>query len=92
MPIEVHCDDGDILTKGASKYQIGICGFIPGKANVGSKDKSYLVVIPIDWDSGRALMVETSRYAGEIQAAFRGFDTARFLKSMLSGMLFGNEI
>ena len=35
-------------------------------------------------------MVETSSYAWEIRAAFRGFVTARFLKSILSELLFGN--
>ena len=37
------------------------------------------------------LRVETSSYAGEIQAAFRGFDTVLFLRSLLAGLLIGNE-
>ena len=36
-------------------------------------------------------MVATSRYSGEIQAAFHVGDTARFFKCMLYGILFGNE-
>ena len=39
MAIEVHCDDGDILTKWEGKAQIGICGFTPEKANGGIKIK-----------------------------------------------------
>ena len=27
MALKVHCDDGDILTKGESKPKNGICGF-----------------------------------------------------------------
>ena len=36
-------------------------------------------------------MVETYRCAGKIHAAFYGFDTSRFFKSMLSGLLIGSE-
>ena len=35
-------------------------------------------------------MAATSSYAVEIQAAYRGFDTARFLKITLSEFLYGN--
>ena len=31
IEIEVHCDDGQILTKAGSRAQIGICGFIRNK-------------------------------------------------------------
>ena len=47
--------------------------------------------IPLEWDSGGSLGVMTSSYAGEIEAAFRGFDTSRFLKSMISELTYGNE-
>ena len=43
--------------------------------------------MPVAWTCGGGLMVETSSYAGGIQASFRGFDTARFLKSMLDVLL-----
>ena len=33
----------------------------------------------------------TSSYAGEIQAIFYGRDASRYLKSILSELLFGNE-
>ena len=38
MAIEVHCDDGVILTKGG-KAQIGICVFVREKTNGADKDK-----------------------------------------------------
>ena len=40
--------------------------------------------ISISWPIGGSHTVETSSYAGEIQAAFYGFDTDRFLKSLVS--------
>ena len=36
-------------------------------------------------------MVATSSYTGGIQDAFHGYDTARFLKSLLAELLRGNE-
>ena len=54
------------------------------------KDKSYLGGIPIAWPGGGVLAVATSSYAGEIQAAYHGFDTSRYLKSTISELLFGN--
>ena len=36
-------------------------------------------------------MAETTSYAGELQAAFRGCDTARSLKSLLAELLTGGE-
>ena len=36
-------------------------------------------------------MVETYRCAGKIHAAFYGFDTSRFFKSLVDGLLFGND-
>ena len=57
---------------------------------MGNIDKSYMGGIPIDWDSGGSLEVSTSSHSCEIQDAFRGFDTARFLQSMVDGLLFGN--
>ena len=36
-------------------------------------------------------MAATSSYAVEIQAAYRGFDTSRFVKSALSEIMSGNE-
>ena len=46
--------------------------------------------ISISWSSRKSHRVATSIYAGEIQALFYGFDTARFLKEMLSELFFGN--
>ena len=37
------------------------------------------------------LKASISSYAGVIQAAFHGFDTARFLQNTSAGFLFGNE-
>ena len=54
----------------------------------GGKEKSYLGGIPIAWTRGGSLRIETSSYEGEIQAARRGFDTARFLESTLGEILF----
>ena len=34
--------------------------------------------------------VSASSHAGEIQAAYRDCDTARFLKSLVAGLLFAN--
>ena len=103
MAIEVHCENGDILTKGWGKYQVGIFGFIGGESNESNADKSYIGGTPIAWTSvgcgvglvggGGAwgcLGVETSSCAGEIQASYRGPDTDRFFKSILSELLFGN--
>ena len=36
-------------------------------------------------------MVATSSYAGEIRDAFHVLDTARYLKSLVYAVLFGNE-
>ena len=35
--------------------------------------------------------MEASSYAGEIQAAFHGFDTDRFLKTSIAELVCGNE-
>ena len=90
MANEVHCDDGDILSKGAGKSQIVISGFTREETNGGTKGKSYIRGIRIAWYSAGSLTVETSTYEGEIQAASRGFDSSRFLKSMSDELLFGN--
>ena len=37
------------------------------------------------------LRLSTFIHAGEMQALFRGFSTARSLKSLLEGLLVGNE-
>ena len=81
---------GCILTKGGGKAKIGIFGLIREKVSGRDKEKIYLFGIPISWASGESLGISTSSYAGEIQAAFRGLDTPRFLKSTLSEFLFGN--
>ena len=44
---------------------------------------------PIARTSGGSLRGATSRYAGEIQAAFQGSDTSSVLKSTLSGLWIG---
>ena len=41
------------------------------------KDKTYIGASPIDWHIADSLSVSTSSYAGELQAALRGFDTPR---------------
>ena len=38
------------------------------------------------------LRVETSSYSGKIEDSFLGFDTARFVKSTLYGLVSGNGI
>ena len=91
MGIGVHRDDGNILSKGAGRSHIEICGFNREEAHGRNKDKSRLGGIPIVWDIGASLRGSTSSYGGEIQSAFRGFDTARFVKSTLSGLICGNE-
>ena len=56
MAIEVHCDDGRILSKGGGKAKIGICSFIREKLNKENKDKSNIRVSPIaraSWGSIR---------------------------------------
>ena len=60
------------------------------RINNGNKDEAYLGWIPISRSIGRSPMVETSSYPGEIHSAFRGFDTARFLKKSSSGVFFRN--
>ena len=39
MAIEVHGDDGNILTQGGSTEEIGICGFLIEKAHKENIDK-----------------------------------------------------
>ena len=56
-----------------------------------NRDKACLCEIPMAWSSGGNLGVSTSGYAVELLSAFRGFDKAPFLKSLLGGLLFGNE-
>ena len=90
IEIEVHCDAGQILTKTGSRAQIGICGFIRNKIKWGTKTRTYIPVIAISWPSSKSPRVATSSYAGEIQALFYGFDTARFVKEMSSELHFGN--
>ena len=89
MAIEVHCDEGNILTNGGSRAQIRIFGESREKVNVGNKEKNYLGGIPIYRPIWGSLRVETSRYAGKIQDVCRGSDAARFLKST-SAELYGN--
>ena len=62
--------------------QIGWHYWFPSeKVNIRNKDKTYLVGIPIAWSTGGILTGGwTSSYACEIQAAFRCFGDARFLK------------
>ena len=77
MAIDAHCDACGILTKGGIISHIGICGFLMDSVNGGvGKYKNCTCAIPIDWSGGGGLMVETSSYTGEIQDAFRGFDTS----------------
>ena len=90
LEIEAHCDDGQILTKTGSRAQIGICGFIRAKITEQNKNQQFHKGIAISWSSSKSPRVATSSYAGEIQALFYGFDTARFLKEMLAELLFGN--
>ena len=46
VSVEVHRDDGDILTKG-DKAEIGILGPLKEKVDERSKYKAYLGRIPI---------------------------------------------
>ena len=90
LEIEVHCDDGRILTKAGSRAQIGICGFIRNKITEQSKSRQFRTGVAISWPSSNSPRAAKSSYAGGIQALFYGFDTARFPKEMLAGFLFGN--
>ena len=42
MAIDVHCEAGNILTKGGRKSQSGIFGFPIGEIIGGNKDKHYI--------------------------------------------------
>ena len=64
--------------------------FLRENARERNKDKTSPVGTPIAWRSGDILRVSKSIYEGEIQDAFPGFDTARFLKRSPSGLLFRN--
>ena len=46
--------------------------------------------IPISRSSSKSPRVSTSRYLGKSKHCFYGFDTARSIKDMLGGLLFGN--
>ena len=65
--------------------------FLSEKVNADNKDDPFLVGVPISWTSGKRHTAATSSYSDEIQAAFYGFDTARFLKNLVAELLFGNE-
>ena len=54
---------------------------------MGGKDKSYLVRIPISRTIAKIQTVEKSSYAWKIQASFHGFDTGRYIKSILDELL-----
>ena len=90
LEIEVHCDAGQILTKTGSRDQIGIFGFIRAKITEQDKNQQFHKGIAISRPSSKSPRAATPSYAGEIQALFYGFDTARFIKEMLSELLFGN--
>ena len=53
---------------------------------MAGKEKSYLWRTPNSVDYWGRLRVATSSCEGEASDAFRGGDTARFLKSMLRGV------
>ena len=73
ISIGAHCDAGEIMIKKGSNAQIGICCSLGWDIKESHNGKTYLGGIPISWTSGGgSLMVETSIYAGEIKAAFRG--------------------
>ena len=54
------------------------------------KNCEYRDGIPVAWSIGGSHRAETSIYDGAIGAIFYGFDKASFLKSLLSGIIFGN--
>ena len=87
---EVHCDARNILTDGGGRAKVGIGGFTREKINGRNKDNFYLGGVPRAWATG-SLRAGTPSYAVDIQSAFHGFDTDRFLKSMLAELLLGNE-
>ena len=85
IEIEVHFDAGQILTKAGSRAQLGICGFIRSKITETDKNENLHTGIAISWSSSKGPRAATSSYAGEIQALFYGFDTARSVKEMSGG-------
>ena len=76
IAIEVLRDACDILTKWGMRRSV--CAAPQRKVNDRNKDKTYLLGAPIAWSIGGSLTVATSSFAGELQAVFRGCDTARF--------------
>lgn len=91
IAIEVHCESGEIMNKKGSREQIGICGFLRRRRGrrVGGRNKDlvHLEGIPIALNIGKRPMVSASSYYSGILAAFLGFATARFLRSLLVGLL-----
>ena len=91
IAIALHCDAGEIMTNQGIRAKIGICGAPGRKGNGGNKNDVYLGGIPIDFSSGKGPWVATSSCAGEIHSAFYSCNTARFLKNLATGLIFGKE-
>ena len=80
IPIETHCDAGQILTKAGGRAQIGICGFMRSQKLNFSEVGEFHQWVAISWVSNKSPMVTTSKEAWDIQAVFYGFDMAMMLK------------
>ena len=80
-----------VMDKKDSRAIIVIFGFLRSKVNDRNKGDVYIGCIPIYWHSGKSPTVAKSSYAVAIQAAFYGFDTARFLKSLSGELLSGDD-
>ena len=64
IPIEIHCDAGQILTRAGSKEQIGICGFLRKQIAEQTKNDEFQQGITISCVSNKSPRVATSSFAG----------------------------
>ena len=55
-----------------------------------NKNEEFQQWVAASWVSNKSPRVPTSSFAGEIQAAFYGFDMARMLKCIMAELLLGN--
>ena len=81
---------GEILTKTASRAQIGIWGFPRHRNSEKTKNVELRRGISVSWVNNKCPVAPTSSCAGEMKALFYGFNMATMLKGPLSELTFGN--
>ena len=88
VAIEMRCGAGNFFEKTGSRAKIGVCGFFGGGITDRTKNGAVQHVVAVSWVSGECPRVSTSRFSGEIQAVFYGFDMTMILKGIMPELLF----